>query len=361
MGISELFRLMGAYPILPITIVLVFGILFVCGWTDGPNTVATAVGTRCMRPRRAIIMCAIFNFLGLISMYFISTATANSIMSIVDFGNNYVIALYTLSASMIAVILWGAFATTFGIPSSQSHSLIAGIIGGGLAALTLGHNVHPDFSANGTFAWTLYGLVLSIIFGVIVGFLVNKLIVLICKKLKNKFAKPFFKRAEIVSCAGLSFVHGAQDGLKFLGVIFLCISLAGKADGVVCDFTSRGTLNSFWWIALICGLFLAGGTLVGSNKMIKKVGMSMVSLKQYEAFTTDFTSTIGVLISTLFGIPISTSQVKTCSILGVGASKNIKKVNWSSAKTMVINWICTFPGCALVSYLLSMLLISVCI
>lgn len=359
MNISDLFALMGQFPMLPISIILTLGILFVCGWTDAPNTVSTVVGTRCMKPRHAIIMSAIFNFAGMMSMFFISTATASSIMSLVDFGTSYTVALNAMSAAMIAVISWGAFATFFGIPSSQSHSLIAGIIGAGLAGLTLGYDTKPDFSANGTFSWTLYGLVLSLVFGFVVGFLVNKLIVLICHKMQKHKTKKFFRYAEVASCAGLSYVHGAQDGLKFLGVIFICISLAGKAGGMSYDFTNRDTLNSLWWIALICAVALAGGTLIGSNKMIKKVGMSMVSLRQYEGFATDFTSAIGVLISTLLGIPVSTSQVKTCSVLGVGASKNIKKINWKSFRTMVINWLCTFPGCGLVGYLLALLFITV--
>lgn len=357
MGISDLFSLLGKYPMLLIAVILSLAVLFVCGWTDCPNLVSTCVSTRCMKPRNAIIMCSIFNFIGLISMFFISQKTASTIINLVDFGSNYGLALNALCAAMVGVVIWGIFATSLGIPSSQSHSLIAGIVGAGIAVIVFSPytGAKIDLSFNSSVMLTVYGLFLSLIFGFVVGLLSTKLIILLFKNMEIKKASPLFKKAEIGSCALLSFVHGAQDGLKFLGVIFLAIELSLKSDG---NFDSLN-LNSLWYLTIIAALFLSLGSLVGSNKMIKRVGMNMVPLREYEGFATDFTSSIGVLISTFLGLPISTSQVKTAAILGVGASKNIKRINWKSALSMIINWLFTFPGCGLVGFLITTLFIYI--
>ena len=221
MDFNTLFLLIKEYPILIIAIILVVAVVFINGWTDAPNAIATCVSTKAIKPKFAVLMAAIFNCLGVISMFFLSKATSETIANMVDFGDHYETALYALSAGMIGVVVWGILAWSIGIPSSESHALIAGITGAGLAAMTLGiSGVKIHFGPTSSWAFTLYGLILSCVFGFVIGYLVTRLIQLICYKMNRNKTRPFFKVAQIFSGAAMAYVHGAQDGLKFLGFYF---------------------------------------------------------------------------------------------------------------------------------------------
>ena len=325
MDFNTLFLLIKEYPILIIAIILVVAVVFINGWTDAPNAIATCVSTKAIKPKFAVLMAAIFNCLGVISMFFLSKATSETIANMVDFGDHYETALYALSAGMIGVVVWGILAWSIGIPSSESHALIAGITGAGLAAMTLGiSGVKIHFGPTSSWAFTLYGLILSCVFGFVIGYLVTRLIQLICYKMNRNKTRPFFKVAQIFSGAAMAYVHGAQDGLKFLGVLLLAI-----------------------------------GTSLGGKKKKKKVGMGMVSLETYEGFATDITSAIGIFLSTFFGIPVSTTQVKSFAILGVGATKGVKHIKWSVVKEMLLTWVFTFPGCGIIGYVFALIFIKI--
>lgn len=358
MDFQEILGLISNTPMLIVAIILVIGVVFINGWTDAPNAIATCISTRCIKPKTAIIMAAVFNFLGVLTMFFVSKQTATTISNMVDFGSEYGIALNALCAGMIGVIAWGVLAWAFGIPSSESHALIAGITGAGLAAMTMGlDGVQIPFGPASSWAFTLYGLFLSCFFGFFVGYLIITSIRGICRNMDRNKTRPFFKYAEVCSGAAMAYVHGAQDGLKFIGVLFLAIELAAKAK----DPNSTIALSndsSLWWLAIVTALVMGVGTSIGGYKIIKKVGMGMVKLEPYEGFATDFTSSIGILLSTLFGVPVSTTQVKTFSILGVGASNGIKKVNWKIAGEMVMTWVFTFPGCGLIGYIFTLIFIA---
>ena len=333
MDLSQILSLYAEFPMLIIASILVLGVIFINGWTDAPNAIATCISTRCIKPKAAILMAAFFNFLGVLTMFFISKQTAQTISDMVDFGTNYAVALDALCAGMIGVIAWGILAWRFGIPSSESHALIAGITGAGLAAMTMGLDAKIEFGPLSSWALTIYGLVLSCFFGFFVGFGLTKLIEVCCRKVN-------------------------RNKVKFIGVLFLAIELAAKAK----DPTSTIALSndsSLWWLAIIVALIMGLGTSIGGYKIIKKVGMGMANLEPYQGFVTDTTSAIGILLSTLFGLPVSTTQVKTVSILGVGATRGIKRVKWSIAKEMVLTWLCTFPGCGIIGYIITLIFISI--
>lgn len=357
---------MKEYPMLIICLLLVFGVIFINGWTDAPNAIATCISTKSIKPKKAIIMAAVFNFLGVLTMYFLTTATADTISNMVDFGDDYLMALNALSAGMVGVIFWGVLAWVFGIPSSESHALIAGITGAGIAAIVMGHGASIPFGWDSSWAKTIYGLIISCLFGFGVGFGVTKIIEAIFKKVNRNKARPFFRYAQIASGAGMAYVHGAQDGLKFIGVMFLALSLAGNAHnleyaastGIIVQTQFSGSAD-LWYLALIVSLVMGLGTSIGGYRIIKKVGMGIANLEPYQGFATDFTSAIGILISTLFGIPVSTTQVKSVSILGVASTKGIKKVKWSIAKEMVLTWLFTFPGCGVVGFLMALLFMNI--
>lgn len=328
-------------PALLVIIILILAVVLVNGWTDAPNAIATCVATRSMSPKKAICMAAIFNFAGVFVMTLISSTVAETIYNMVDFGNNSNQALIALCAGLVAIVAWAVLAWLFGIPTSESHALIAGVSG---AAIGLQHGLSGiNF---GEWNKVIYGLIFSSILGFVLGYLFTKLIQLIFKKSNRRKTLPFFRRTQVVSAAAMAFMHGAQDGQKFMGIFLLGIFLA---NGV----TSTTTFAIPMWLLIVISLTMTLGTSIGGYKIIKTVGMRMVKLEPYEGTAADLASASCLLFSSLAGMPVSTTHTKTTAIMGVGASKRITNVNWNVVKEMALAWILTFPGCGILGFLAS--------
>lgn len=331
--------LLGQYPSLIITSLLTLAVILVNGWTDAPNAIATCVSTRAMRPKAAILMAAVFNFFGLLVMTMISPRVAETIYNMVDFGGSAHEALIGLCAAMVAIVLWASLASVFGIPTSESHALIAGLSGAAIA-------MHGSLAGINGAEWVkvLYGLLLSTVLGFVAGWAAAKLVTAICRGMDRRRTEPFFKKAEIFSAAAMAFFHGAQDGQKFMGVFLLGMSLAqGQAQ--------MTEMNVPLWLMALCAIVMGLGTSIGGEKIIKEVGMHMVRLEKYQGFAADMVAAGCLLLSTLTGVPVSTTHTKTTAMMGVGAARNLKRVNWNVVKDMLWAWVLTFPGCGLVGYL----------
>lgn len=186
-------------PILLITVLFTLGVIFVNGWTDAPNAIATCVTTRCMSPRRAILMSAAFNFLGVFIMTQINSSVASTISNMVDFGDSTHEALIALCAALLSIVVYSVAASFFGIPTSESHSLIAGLSGAAIAIQ------HGTGGINGA-EWikVIYGLVLSLILGFVTGWVVCRLITVICREMDRRKTNRFFAGAQIVGAAAMS-------------------------------------------------------------------------------------------------------------------------------------------------------------
>ena len=188
-------------PALTVTTLLTLGVIFVNGWTDAPNAIATCVTTRCMRVRSAVIMAAIFNFLGVFIMTQLNASVASTISNMVDFGGDTNAALIALCAALFSIVVYSVGASLLGIPTSESHSLIAGLSGaaiaiqGGIGGINMGEWVK-----------VLYGLVASLLFGFAVGWLVCKAVTLICAGMDRRRTNGFFTHAAI----GRGAMHGAR-------------------------------------------------------------------------------------------------------------------------------------------------------
>ncbi|NMD69798.1 inorganic phosphate transporter [Bacillus sp. DNRA2] len=337
--ISEL----SVYPALIITTVLTLGVIIVNGWTDAPNAIATCVSTRAMKPGSAILMAAVFNLFGVIAMTIVNQKVAETIYNMVDFRGNVNDALVALCAAMTAIVLWAVLAWIFGIPTSESHALIAGLSGAAIA-------LQGGFSGINGSEWVkvLYGLVLSTVLGFVMGFVVVKFVELVCRGINRHKTSGFFEKAQIMSAAGMAFMHGAQDGQKFIGVFLLGMFLAkGQAQ--------TGEVVIPIWLMVLCAAVMGIGTSIGGYRIIKSVGMDMVKLKKYQGFSSDFAGGMCLFLSTISGIPVSTTHVKTTAIMGVGAAKNIRDINLGIVREMVLTWVLTFPCCGLVGYMIAKL------
>ncbi|HIU58774.1 MAG TPA: inorganic phosphate transporter [Candidatus Scatosoma pullistercoris] len=347
MTLSEFIHQLSGAPVLWVTVLLTLGVILVNGWTDAPNAIATCVTTRAMRPRLAIAMAAICNFLGVFVMTMLSPKVAETIYNMVDFGADAHAALIALCAAMFAIVVWAVLAWAFGIPTSESHALIAGLTGSAIA-------MHGNLDGvNGSeWAKVLFGLVFSLVFGFVLGFLVAKLIQKVCRRANYRKANAFFDKGQVVAAAGTAFMHGAQDGQKFMGVFLLGLVLA-RGD------TTMQAMAVPTWLMVLCSLVMAFGTSIGGMKIIKSVGMDMVKLEKYQGFAADISATAGLLVCSLTGMPVSTTHAKTTAIMGVGAAKRFRSVNWGVAKEMVLTWLMTFPGCGLIGFLMTKLFIFI--
>ncbi len=327
--------------------ILISGVILVNGWTDAPNAIATCVSTRCLSPKKSIIMAAIFNFLGVFTMTLINSTVAQTIYNIVDFGNDASSALTALSSALIAIVTWAVLAWLFGIPTSESHALIAGLSGSAIA-------IQGGLSGINGNEWVkvIYGLIMSTVLGFGMGFLVTKIVENICKKTDRRKTNKFFKNTQIVGGASMAFMHGAQDGQKFMGVFLLGVALSN-------GYTNVNTFSIPIWLMVMCSVLMTLGTSIGGYKIIKTVGMKMTKLEVYQGACADISSAGCLLLSSVLGIPVSTTHTKTTAIMGVGASRRISKVNWKVVKEMVWAWILTFPGCGILGYLATLIFMKI--
>ncbi len=339
---------MAANPLLMIAVIMTLGVILVNGWTDAPNAIATCVVTRCMSARAAIIMAAVCNFLGVFAMSIISDSVAQKITKMVDFGNDYTIAVIALSAALFAIVLWATLAWVFGIPTSESHALIAGLTGSAIAA-------SGSFTAVNGSEWisVIIGIGVSVSLGFGLGFLICRLVKLSFRRVERKHTEKIFKYSQIGGAAGMAFMHGAQDGLKFMGVLILAVFFANGEDPTGMDNISL--FPDLLWLMLLCSAVMGIGTMLGGKKIIKSVGMDMVKLEKYQGFAADLASTASLFLCSVTGLPVSTTHAKTTAIMGVGAEKRLSSINFGVVKEMVMTWILTFPGCGLVGFIMTKL------
>lgn len=328
-------------PAFFITVILTLGVILVNGWTDAPNAIATCVSTRSLGPRAAILMAALANFAGALIMTLINANVAETIYNMVDFGGDTHQALVALCAALVAIVAWALVAWGFGIPTSESHALIAGLSGAAIAVQSGLAGINGD-------EWmkVIYGLFFSTILGFVIGWITVKITSLICKNLDRKKTNHFFRGGQIASSAAMAFMHGAQDGQKFMGVFLLGAFLAqGKGD--VTSFTIP------IWLMILCSAIMALGTSIGGYRIIKAIGMDMVKLERYQGFSADLAAAGCLLVSTVAGMPVSTTHTKSCAVMGVGAAKRISCVNWGIVKDMVLTWVLTFPGCGIIGFIMA--------
>ena len=303
---------LASNPVLVVVTLLNIGVIVVNGATDAPNAIATVVSTRAMKPKPAIVMAAV--------------------------GGDSQQSLIALMAAMVAIIVWGTVAWYFGIPTSQSHSLIAGLTGAAIA-------LQGSFDAINGAEWikVVYGILLSTLLGFFLGWLNSKALGRVCRNMDRKKTSRFFRWAQVASGAGVAFMHGAQDGQKFMSIFVLAITLAtgvGQADQMILPI----------WLMFFCALNMGLGTAVGGERIIKSVGLDMVKLEPFQGFAASVATFFCLMLSTFAGLPVSTTHTNTTAIMGVGAAKRKSAVKWGIAIDMVKTWVLTFPGCGLLGF-----------
>jgi PiT family inorganic phosphate transporter len=307
-----------------LVLLLILGAEFVNGWTDAPNSIATVIGTRTLRPWQAIALASVMNLVGALS----GTAVAATIgKGIIDPA---LVDLSTVGGAMVGIILWSSLAAWWGIPTSESHALVAGLAGGGLAAAGPGALLWEGWSK------VLLGLLYSSLLGFGIGLVLMTAIYWVFRRAEAGPLKRRFRWAEILSAAFMAYSHGSNDGQKFMGAFTLALVLGG-------------VLPSFeipTWVILTCALTMGLGTSIGGWKIIKTMGMRLTRLQTHQGFAAQMAAAGTIELASRAGIPLSTTHTITTSILGVGAVRSFNAIRWMVVSDLVIAWIATFPICA---------------
>lgn len=325
-----------------LSVILTIAVIFVNGLTDAPNAVATCITTRCMKLKSAVFMSAVLNFLGVFVMTTLKPSITETISNMVYFGNDENAASVALCATLFSIVLWAILAWYFGIPTSESHALIAALTGSAIA-------INGGLVGINGSEWVkaIYGLFTSCLGGFLLGLIICKIILTLFKNIKRSKGDLFFKYAQILAAGAMSFMHGAQDGQKFIGVLLLCTGTINK------------TTNISPFIILLCSVIMASGTLSGGKKIIKAVGMDMVKLEKYQGFSADLAAALSLLLSTIFGFPVSTTHAKTTAMMGAGAARSKRSINPAVIKDIIMTWVLTFPCCGLLGFVVTKIFLRV--
>ena len=301
--------------------ILVSIAVFVNGCTDAPNSVATVIATKALSRKKALILSGIFNFLGVVITSVCFPFVANTIYRMVNFHSQSSV-LYAVTACMFSVALYALVAMKFGIPTSESHAMVAALAGAGV--VTQG-------SLNGVngiaLLKTVCGLALSVISAAVIGFFIAKYL----KKYSSKKSDLLFDRAQIAVTCASSFMHGAQDGQKFLGLFMLVLMQGDNAPSLP--------------LIIFVAVIMATGTRFGGKKIIESVGFSLAPLQKYQGLSADLASSIALLGCSFLGMPSSTTHTVSSAIVGCAFAENYKKINIRLLKNLVFVWLITFPAC----------------
>jgi PiT family inorganic phosphate transporter len=315
---------------------LVFVIIIVClsvifdflnGIHDSSNIVATMISSRAFRPATALGVTAAAEFLG---PFIFGVAVANTIgHEIVDISS---INPEVLIAALMAAILWNIITWFLGIPSSSSHALVGGLMGAVIVGVGLSA---VQFSGLNK---VLIALFISPIIGLVFGYYITKLIFFLARGASPKI-NWFFKRSQILTAIVLAFSHGTNDAQKTMGVITLGLVMTGFIPSFKVP---------FWVIALSAGA-IAAGTAMGGWRLIKTLGGKFYKIRPIHGFSVQLTSALVILSASIVGGPVSTTQVVSSTIMGVGSAERISKVRWGVAKEIAIAWLVTIPASGLLA------------
>lgn len=313
--------------ILIICIALIFD--FINGFHDAANSIATVVSTRVLSPRLAVLWAAFFNF---IAFLFFGVHVATTIGKGVV--NPTGITPTVIVAGLIGAIVWDLLTWYYGIPVSSSHALVGGLVG---AAIT--HGGLNIIIANGIIKIAIF-IVLSPILGVIIGFLLMNIVMILFQHSSPSKIDSHFRRFQLISAALYSLGHGGNDAQKTMGIIAVLL------------FTSGYLGKEFYvplWVVLASHAAMGLGTLAGGWRIVKTMGQSITKLQPVGGFSAETSGAVILFGTTFLGIPVSTTHTITGSIIGVGAVKRLSAVRWGVAETVVWAWILTLPISGLIA------------
>jgi PiT family inorganic phosphate transporter len=298
------------------------------GFHDTANAIATSVATRALAPRYAILMAASFNFIGA----FAGTAVAKTV------GNGLVDDATTtqvvIAAALIGAITWNLITWQRGLPSSSSHALIGGLLGATIVAAGSG-----ALKVDGIIGKVLIPMFTSPFIGFFIAYALMVALYWIFRSAQRKPMATRFRRLQIFSAAFMAFAHGSNDAQKTMGVITLALVTAG----LIPDFTVP------IWVIVVSATALSLGTAVGGWRIMRTMGQRVAKLEPVHGFAAETTAASILLATAHLGMPVSTTQVISGAIMGVGSSQGLRHVRWGIARRILVAWVLTIPAAGILA------------
>lgn len=308
----ELFSLTG------VALLLALGVTFLNGFTDAPNSIATTVATKALSMNLACLLSAVCNLLGLLISLYANMSVAESVLAGASLGEKREIGIIVI---LLTTIIFAVACWIFSMPSSESHALLASLFGASMA-LSSTISLAPAFK-----------ILIYMVISCVISFLLS----CITYKMLKKANFPW-RGLQITSCALSSAMHGAQDGQKLVALLLFLYPV-----------NTRQTLVAS---SLAVGVALFLGTLLGGGRIVKTMGQGIVDLTQKSAFVSEISSSVCLIFCSSLGMPVSTSNIKACSVAGAGLLDG-KSVCYKTLVKMAYVAILTFPICMVLSYLIT--------
>ncbi len=327
-----------------VVLVIAFLFEFANGWTDAPNSIATVVSTKVMRPLTAVAMAAALNLIGALAGEEVAKTVASGIVDPTAIGQE------TIAAAVLGATVWALGAQYFGLPSSESHALVAGLLGAGFAS---GGLLHLEWEGTRK---ALIGLVTSPVGGFFVALSLMVAIYWIFSKVKPTVVRRIFGKAQIASAGFMGFSHGLNDAQKTMGIITLAI-LIDQAGGDASKVPEEFGVET--WVKFSAAAVMGFGTMVGGWRVIRTMGLRLTKLEPVHGFAAETGAAAVITGAGYLGIPVSTTHAIGSAIMGVGATERLSAVRWGVAGQVVMAWIFTCPSCMLLGYGLQKLFVTI--
>jgi inorganic phosphate transporter, PiT family len=327
---------MDATLLLTITIVAVaFIFSFVNGFHDASNAISTIVATRVLTPLKAVAWSAFFNMAAIFVFDTGVAKTVGSGMVDVNFVTPYVVL-----AGLLAAILWDLTTWWLKLPTSSSHSLVAGYAGAAVLHVTLVDSMANSFDVIIASGWTK--VIIFIVVAPTVGFILSYLLMIavmwLFRNVKTATTDVIFGKLQLFSSALLSLNHGGNDAQKTAGIVVSAL----MAAGYIAEF------HVPFWVLLCAYISMSLGTLAGGWRLVQTMGFRLTKLKRHSGFCAETGGALAILMATLLKLPISTTQAITGAVLGAGSAQRVRAVRWRVAKRVLTAWILTIPCSAAV-------------
>ncbi len=340
--------------LLVILIALVFE--YINGFHDTANSIATTVSTKVLTPRQAIVLTTVFNLLGALTGVAVATTIGKGLV------DTHFVTIQTIASALLGATVWNLLTWWLGLPSSSSHALVGGLCGAALASAdgrweVIRWSMVNQVSGKMEGLWhkVIIPMFVSPAIGIFAGFLLMGVLTFLLQRTRPRFVNMVFGKLQLLSASWMSFSHGTNDAQKTMGIIALILFTATKSGDldnipVWLNFLRTPEFAVVLWIKIVCAFTMAAGTAVGGWRIIKTLGHKLVKLQPIHGFAAQTTAAAIIQIATHFGIPLSTTQVISSSIMGVGATKRLNAVKWSIVSQMVWAWTLTIPVTAILAY-----------
>jgi PiT family inorganic phosphate transporter len=318
-------------------IVLATGFGVANGFNDAANAIATVIGTRTLSPRAAVMMAALFSFIGA------TTGTAVAVTIGKGIIDPELLTIQMVLAGTVPIIVWAFIASYYGMPISTTHGLVGGLIGAGIA-----------MEGTGIIVWSIFGkvlaaIVISPVLGFLGAFFGMGVVLRLFRNITPEKGRTVFCRLQIVSAAFLAYSHGKNNGQIPLGLI--CMGLMASSIGA--EFVIP------WWAVLLSAASISFGMAVGGGKVIKTVGLQMTMLRPVHGFVAETAAATVVECASALGIPVSTTHCSSSAVMGVGASRRLSAVKWGIAQKIMLAWVFTLPVCIAIGWVLGIVIMQI--